>query len=566
MLKRLFIKLSAGIAIIVILLIVFAIKQSNGFRRDPLVLMNKYYQYKQSHPEIAKEALHLILRQDANDLPAMVELSQWLLSEKNYHEALSLLVRIHQRLPGNDEYTYQLGYVYYEEGRWADATRLFQEANLSAGSLWKLKIKQAMNAMASFVPSYKDEVHVFAFNSVARAPNTLLTSPQAASIQVVNQKIQQSVVQPHQIDGLAKFYLLKKHNEKKALTYLEHWIKTHPTDVTALKEAGFLCIKLKYQLKAREYFIRAYELSGDPALAMQIGYLYNDMQLNKDAYRYFQWATKTQDAPMALSAENALTHLVGQQTKILPTPYYGELFAMPFTQSRFGLTVTQWIARLGVEQANRWKTREYVFSQTTQDNQSRAYNLGKLSQIYEDDVQIIGLGAQLSPLPNIPLLFYGEMGVAYDLVYRQRDRARSDFRGGLMYYQEFGKRPAYYNTPKVSVDYYSTWYGDATYFSRYNNNVIGVLKTHQGVRALQYKSSIVNLYARGLVVQDVQRLFYNNFAEIGPGIGFIPSNRYNFEVRFDYINGVYLPAGAINNPYGKYYTNKLVQLLFYVKI
>ena len=96
--------------------------------------------------------------------------------------------------------------------------------------------------------------------------------------------------------------------------------------------------------------------------------------------------------------------------------------------------------------------------------------------------------------------------------------------------------------------------------------MIGLVKTHQGIRLLQYKSSMVNLYVTGRVLADTKRVFYNNIAEVGPGIAFVPSNRFNLQLRFEHINGVYLPAGAMVNPYSKYYTNQLVQLLFYVKI
>jgi hypothetical protein len=95
--------------------------------------------------------------------------------------------------------------------------------------------------------------------------------------------------------------------------------------------------------------------------------------------------------------------------------------------------------------------------------------------------------------------------------------------------------------------------------------VIGLIRTHQGIRLFQYKSSMINLYLTGRVIEDTKRLFFNNIAEIGPGISIVPSNRFNVQLRLEQVNGMYLPAGATLNPYNKYYTNQLAQLLFYMK-
>ena len=205
-----------------------------------------------------------------------------------------------------------------------------------------------------------------------------------------------------------------------------------------------------------------------------------------------------------------------------------------------------------------------MFLRRTDDNRSE--HLGQVSQIYEDDVQITGVGAQVTPVPGLPVVGFVEAGTAYDLVYRDRDRWRGDLRAGLMYYQNMGCQPSYYARLNVSPRYYSEWYADLVYFSRYQNNVIGGAITRQGVRALQYKSSVLNVYVVGRALTDTQRIFYNNFAEIGPGISFVPSNRFHLQLRFEHLQGMYLPAGAIPNPYRKYYTNNAVQLLFYVKL
>jgi hypothetical protein len=223
-----------------------------------------------------------------------------------------------------------------------------------------------------------------------------------------------------------------------------------------------------------------------------------------------------------------MTNLSSLQTQVLPKPYFAEFFFTPFSQRRFNLTVRPFLARLGAEQDNRFHSRTYLLFRRTDDNQSNS--LGKITQLYEDDVQIIGAGVQITPLPRLPVIAYLETGAAYDLIDQNRNRWRGDLRGGLMYYDDFGARPAYFPQLSFGHDYYSDAYAEITYFSRYNNNVIGGLRTHQGIRLLQYHSTMLNAYVTGRVITDTQRIYYNNFAEIGPGLSFIPSNRFNVQL------------------------------------
>ena len=315
--------------------------------------------------------------------------------------------------------------------------------------------------------------------------------------------------------------------------------------LTSLKEAGYHAIAANQPTVAIHHFTHLYGLTKSSDTAMQLGYLYDVTNHKREAYRYFSYATHSSDKKQALAAEEALTHLAGQQTKLLPNPYFSEAYFNPFTESRFGLTVLPAIWRVGIERHARWDTKEYLFLRRTQDN--RSANFGQLSQLYEDNVQITGVGGQITPFKTIPLLGFLEVGEAYDLVYQNRNRWRGDLRSGLMYFQEFGVRPSYFNNMRFFPDYYSDWYADVTYFSRYNNNVIGTARTHQGIHVLQYHSSIINLYVTGRVIEDTRREFFNNIAEVGPGIAFIPSNRYPIQLRFEHVNGAYLPAGATPN-------------------
>jgi hypothetical protein len=451
-------------------LVFSAIKAAKTLRRDPSVLMNRYYHLKQTHPNAAKQALLLILKQDRNYLPAQREYQQWLITKIN-------------------------------------------------------------NEVAVGVNSLK----------ATSVPIKLV----ATTIEAVKSKVLRLESFPPR---------------KLRQRFRNNPPKDH---IFALKEVGFDAIAKGNINDAICYFSKAYEKTKDPALALQLAYLYDGTRDKRDSYRYFNLARKSLDKNISHTAENAMTSLAGQQTKALREPYFSEIYFNPFTESRFGLTVRPFNSRLGLEQANDFQTKEYVFFRRTQDNRSR--NLGELSQLYEDNVQITGVGGQFTPFKRIPLVGFLELGTAYDIVYQNRKRWRGDARAGAMYYREFGTRPQFFDAPTFSVNYYSDLYADLTYFSRYNNNVIGLIRTRQGIRLFQYHASMLNIYVTGRVAFDTKREFYNNFAEVGPGIAFVPSNRFNFQLRFESIKGVYLPAGAVVNPYPKYYTNQVVQMLMYIK-
>ncbi len=530
------------IALLLLLLVVISYMQIGIMKRDPVVLMNLYYQKKTSNPKIARQALELILKQDPHHLLALIELSQWLIQEKDLMGALPSVERLHQELPEEKQYTFQLAYLYYHKGLWERAKTLLLTLTHDPTNPWYQPAALALHAMTSFIPNYKDWVDAYFF------------SPYSFDFDHDSDRV-----------DLNTFYRLKKHDLISARRHIEAINHAHPKDVQALKEAGFLAIQEERIGDAVRIFMRIYAITEDPADAMQIGYLYSSLHQNKKAYDYFSRATQSQDKKLSWVAQDAMTRFAGQQTKAFPKPYYGEFFAMPFTQNRFGITVSQFIGRLGIELSLPLQPRIYTFTRRTQDN--RANNLGELTQLYEDNVWVTGIGGQIFPFKQLPLFIYAEAGAALDLFDRARERWRPDFRVGFMYYQEVGARPSYFFEPTYNMNYYGIWYAEMTYFSRYDNNVIASVRTHQGVRLFQHKSSMINLFVRGRVIEDTRRDFYNNFAELGPGLAIIPSNRYNFEIHLDYINGMYLPAGGREpNPYGKYYSNKRALLQFYVKV
>ena len=468
----------------------------------------------------------------------------------------------------------ELGYSALQQRQEKDAILYFLQAyNLSHNP------EVALQLAYLYAGEKKEKTAVSFFLIASSSSNQHIAQLAAKAYLVVQQAINtpsnsfvKNAAPKSQVNNLLdEFYLLKRHHSKAAYQLIQRIINQYPDNLLALKEGGYLAIKLNYRNDAITYFTKAYYLAYEPEIALQLAYLY-DLPNGRHAlstdkywsYHFFNLATHTTNKQRELQAQNAMTNLSGQQTKVMPEPYFSEFFFDPFSQTRFGLTINPMVWRLGIEQDNQWQAKTYFVFRRTQDNKSR--QAGQVPQIYEDGVQILGIGEQITPISSLPLVAFIEGGRAYDLFYRNRDRWRNDLRAGLMYYNEYGSRPAYFSHATANFNYYSTVYGDATYFSRYQNNVIANLKTHQGLRLMQYHSSMLNVYLTGRVIQDTNRDFYNNIAELGPGIGFIPSNRYKVELRFEHINGMYLPVKNSTNPYGKYYINNTIQLFLYIKL
>lgn len=673
----------AVVAIALLLLFFCARQQSRTLVRDPEVLLNKYYLFREKNPEEAKKALLIILKQSADNIPALRELSQFYISQNQPEKALPYLQHLHQLLNNDQHISLELANHYFEMGDWQQSSQILEELKGFADLKTRIEAQKSLNQMASYVPYFhsnaqesvpiiapqestpymatllhnlyyqrqkqnpdgnedllqlihlldpdnnvvlqelgyealrhsqneqaieffsaayqqkpneslalqlaylyfnehdnKQAAHYFLLAARSSDPkikeNALrayayVTQPESQSVLAGNTSIQ-NINPPKAMSReqilMDHFYALKRANSASSWPLIQEIIKAYPMNELALKEGGYLAIDKKQRFVAIEYFTRAFDISHDPLLAMQLAYLYDYEipSINKYmSYEFFKYATKSPDKELALRAQNSMTNLSGQQTKFLLPPYFSEVFFDPFSQSRFGLTVRPLIIRAGLEEFNKWQTKQYAYFRRTDDNKSAS--LGQIPQIYEDNVQILGIGFQVTPIPQIPIVAFAEGGGAYDLIYRNRERWRGDIRGGLMYYQEFGARPAYFDKWTVKPKYYSYAYADSIYFSRYKNNVISSVRTHQGVRAAQYRSTMLNLYVAGHAIVDTRREFFNNIAEIGPGIGFIPSNRYKVEIRFEALRGMYLPVGGSSfNPYGKYYSNRIVQLFFYVKM
>ncbi len=566
-------------AILVFLLVqIFLYKHRGTELRTETSLLNQYYALMKSDPESARRALELILEKNPRNIIALKELGYWYLKNGDTHHALAQFEAIHAYYPDDLTTIKQLSYIYDSLGLKESAAKL--------SSLYEAKNNMTLPKIQRYAQRYFREspslTHVLqqsiddAVFNVNVMPDAFNARVQALAINLPPELImaitpKPSQVMPTTLAGtmserdklLNEYYRVKKFNEQAACYLITQLVEKYPNDVLILKEAGYLALKNKNNLYAYYYFCRAYALTKDPTLALQNGYILDGLRRRREAYLYFDLATKSKNTEERMKAELAKTNLRGSQTIIFSEPFYAELFYDPFYFSRFKLLVSQAIARAGVVLWEKYNLKAYLSYRRTEDNKSGTS--GIISNIFEDNAAITAIGMSGTPFPSQPFLLFAEWGKAVDLVYRNRSRWRSDFRGGAVYYNEWGYGADYTLTPVMRLKFKADLYADAIYYSRYID-WIGTARFRPGIELLRYGSTSLFIYYKIFLIQDTNRDFYNNLVEYGPGIAFTPSDRYNITIRYECLNGHYLPSGGrFRNPYSMNYHNSMTQLNIYFR-
>ncbi|QLH43553.1 MAG: hypothetical protein HWD59_13175 [Coxiellaceae bacterium] len=236
---------------------------------------------------------------------------------------------------------------------------------------------------------------------------------------------------------LNQFYQIKDINPEKAKLILLKILTREPDNVTALKELGYLYLQENDNENAYAVFKQVYAITHDYPIAAQLGYIADKLNYQHQAYKYFATASHTSDPKLKLISNNAMTNLAGWNTRFLPDPYFIDYYFSPLYFSRFDLGIFPLNARIGVYLDQHHQVELYGGMRATRDDRTSGSAISP--QIYEDNVAVFSIGSRYQPFRRIPVSFYGEIGRGYDLIYRFRDRWRSDIRGGLLSGAIWGK-------------------------------------------------------------------------------------------------------------------------------
>ena len=203
---------------------------------------------------------------------------------------------------------------------------------------------------------------------------------------------------------------------------------------------------------------------------------------------------------------------------------YMEVYAAPLYQTRFTNAIGQGFVRLGLAGASS-ALSPYLSVRLTRDSRSMG---GTQPQIYSDNSLIAAVGLKTQPFQGGPTL-YAEAGPAFMLIDDGRDRVRADARAGAYYFN------GWYETRALRTELYT----DASYYSRFNRNVITYLQLREILDAWRPGTHAVELFARLGGVVDSRRVSYNNAGEFAPGMAFIPGPTRRVVLTLEHVSGRY---------------------------
>lgn len=499
---------------------------------NPMYMLNlfaQYYAVKEKNPLEAQIILYQIIELFPDSALAYTELGYLQLAQGDKQHALANLEKAFELQP-NAQVAAQVGYLLVDSKQLSEARAYFEQAYNLGDATVKEQISLVLTQL-----------------KILMLPHAPATST-AGTASNLSQR-----------DKLMnEFYALKPKNPAVAWQLLMKIISLYPDDVDALKEAGYISLADSNYKQALPYFEKVYQITSDPLMALQAGYISSTLGNQPKAYGYFEDATTATDAELAQKAQQAMTNIGALQMKILPYPFFMDLYYAPVFFSRFALIINPVIFRAGITLNQKYHTQLYVIFRWTRDNRSGV--AGQISNIYQDDTGIGAIGMNFQPFVKIPLVLFAQVGKAYNLL-NIHPRWRNDVRAGAIFYNQWGAQPVYAPTVEFPFAWITTLYSNVSYYSRYDNDVIADTRLREGFRVLRYKPSAIDVYFDEHLVLDSQQQFYNNILEVGPGIVFYPSNRYNVDLRLESLKGYYLPVDSPSpNPYGPTYRNN--EILF----
>lgn len=488
-------------------------------------LLTEYYNLKSTQPAQAFTLIQKIVTLYPQNKDARAEYAYVLYDKKQYKEALSQFQAAEKLDPKNDDIKLQIAYCLNYLGQKQKAYKKFKQLTASSNS----KVAQeAKNGMQSTSPA--------AAEPAKQGADALLD----------------------------QYYQLKKTHPAQALILIQEIAEKYPTNVDVRQEyADSLSNQKRYKEALQQLYIAAQLKPNDYNIQLSIAYALNSLNLNRAAYfKFDDIANSATDPKIVKDAREGMISVAGYQTRFLPQHLFADLYLSPYYMTRFHDTVYYGQARAGVQFGSYNQLQLYA---TTYLNKDTASAGGIAPAIYSDNSIIYDLGARYVPYQDSPFYLYLEGGKAHNLILGSyTNRWTNDFRGGIDLYQDWGVQSEYAGCIKFPFKQVGNVYGDVSYYSRYDRDWIGQLRVREGLRALEYHYSVLNVFLQLEGFSDSQREFFNNVVDAGPVITFIPDVRWGVALHAIALRNMYIHVNSPSpNPYGKYYNNFLFEIETY---
>ncbi|MFN0117216.1 MAG: tetratricopeptide repeat protein [Elusimicrobiota bacterium] len=355
---------------------------------------------------------------------------------------------------------------------------------------------------------------------------------------------------------LDDFYNAKKAFPKKAESILEKVIKDNPENVAAQAEMGYLLLSQGKKKKALESFKAAEKLEpNNENYSLQVLYIQDSLKNGKEVQKQYAKLKNSQNPDTLNKISKISLQSFSFFPKLLPTPYFGEIYFNPYYSSRFDLGVFTGFIRAGREWGQNGELETYLFVRANRDSKSKQI-AGRAPIIFSDNVGIAGIGSRLHPFHQIPVSLFIEYGKVFETLNVTPDPKHSDFRFGATLFHPWGNKLRLNLTQPFTPSFVGHVYGDVGYYDRYKHNVIGYARLRAGARLFEKNFTTFDILGQLWYAADKNDDFFNNVLEYGPVFELVPDHRFNLTLRYMIMKGDYLRRSQTTvNPYGKDYTD-----------
>jgi Flp pilus assembly protein TadD len=457
----------------------------------------------------AAAVLGALVRDEPADGRARLELAYLDIRLKRWKEAVALLDSAIDADPGNPRLRMERGYARLELGE------------LSAAS---------------------DE-----FSSVAREPGEFQEQALTALKGLEGQTTDSA--RKARVDAILDqgYEDLRKKDNAAARAKFTEALAADPERTEVAKQLGYMSMADGHLAEAARDFAGVHTLAPQDAMtALELGYIYDGLHNEAAAEKSFAAAQTSPDPKIRNAAEAALRNVRAAQR-----PLFLDLYGSPYYTSRFSNKIAALEANLGWKPRMDWPVSLFIDARYDQDTKSHT---GVAPEIFADNAFSVGPGVRLQP-QGWNASFTVEEDATWNLT-RSAERPRALEADGRVVLTDYH----WWDGPKRA---FADAGGSVGYYSRYRNNVIGLLQVRAGVKAWDDLTSRVLLYVPVNVLKDGNRDYYNNLGEYGVGVEFQPVKSRNVKLRVEYLRGLSMGISSRDqNPYGRQYSDLRVMLLF----
>lgn len=347
------------------------------------------------------------------------------------------------------------------------------------------------------------------------------------------------------------FDAIGQHQPGEARRLMRCAIAADPTDQIALRQEVYLDLDAGDSAGALADIEALRKLGAtDPQLDAQEGYIYAEKKQYGLAKRAFRRAMETGDNDTRIGALTAIRNMDAE--------YAGRTLEFDLDSEylqRFNDGIVDSFIHLDQRLGRGSPFQLYLNARILRDTASQ---VGKLPEIFDDNAFLTGVGVSFQPSAAHYALS-AEANEAY-VFYAGRNNTAAlvpDFRVVAGYYNLF--HPAAKSRLSQRLSFQAN--GSVGFYSRYDHDGIAYLQPQENIDILNRDRYRLASYLQENFAFDTGQQYYNNIAEIIPGIAVSLKHLTDLVFSIEYARGYYLPFHTNSpNPYGSSYNDFRIHL------